>query len=99
MESDKEFKLDTLARELKEDEVTSFTFKQAQAWSDELGWTAIRPSIVIAGLKERGFTMVERMVEKKIRTMNSNPHDRWQASPSHGGGGGSSIGGMAGREG
>lgn len=95
----KESKLDALAKDLHDDEVTSFTFKQACDWSEECGWTSIRPSIVILGLKARGFTMIERGVIKNHRTMNSNPHDRWIASPSHGGSGSSSIHGLAGREG
>lgn len=92
-------RLDALAREIRDNDETSFTFAQAKEWSEELGYSAERPSVLIAGLKARGLTMVERLPPRKFRTLGSNPHDRWQACPSHGGGGGSSINGMAGTAG
>ena len=93
-------KLDKLAAFLREDEQQTFTFQEAQAWSDELGWSSIRPSLVIQGLKERGFIMTERPTFKKVAGFKRNDNaDRWTVCPSHGGGGGSSIDGMAGREG
>ena len=85
---------DQLAQEIRENDQTTFTFSQAQAWSEELGFSSERPSVVISELKARGLMMVERNPPKRIRTISSNPHDRWQASPTHGGGGGSSIYGM-----
>lgn len=90
---------DRIAAEIREDEITTFTFQQAQEWAEELGFSRERPSAVIQELKRRGLIMVERQPPRRVRTIGSNPHDRWQASPSHGGGGGSSIGGMAGQEG
>jgi len=90
---------DRLAQEIRDNDETTFTFQEAQGWSGELGLSEARPSLVIQNLKARGLTMVERRVPKRIRTLGSNPHDRWQASPTHGGGGGSSISGIAGAEG
>lgn len=93
---------DKLAQEIKDDDLTTFTFRQAQEWAEELGFSAERPSSVIDALKKRGLTMVERQPPRNVRTIGSNPHDRWSgpgACRSHGGGGGSSINGMAGREG
>ena len=90
---------DRICQELADDEITTFTFAQAQEWSDELGFSAERPSVIIQQLKARGLIMVERQPPRRIRTISSNPHDRWQACPSHGGGGGTSINGMAGQEG
>lgn len=91
--------LDRIAQELREDEETTFTFQQAQGWAVELGFSEERPSSVIAAMRLRGFTMSERKPPRKFRTISSNPHDRWQASPTHGGAGGSSIEGLAGRAG
>lgn len=90
---------DRIAKEIREDDLDTFTFQQAQDWSEELGLSAERPSMVIKALTERGLVMVQRQPPRKFRTLGSNPHDRWQACPSHGGGGGSSINGMAGFEG
>ena len=84
-----------LAKQIRDDDLETFTFAQAQEWSEEMGFSRERPSVVIKGLKEAGLTMVERLVAKKFRTLGDNPHDRWQASPTHGGGGGPAINGMA----
>lgn len=95
----KEIQFDRIAQELRDNEETTFTFQQAQEWARELGFNDDRPSSVIVALRGRGFTMTERRPPRKFRTLSSNPHDRWQACPSHGGGGGSSISGMAGTAG
>ena len=93
-------KLDELAAFLRDDEhPTTFTFAEAQAWSAEYGWSRERPSIVIQGLEKRNFLMLNREPIRHFRTLSSNPHDRWIVSKTHGGGGGDSINGMAGREG
>ena len=96
-----ERKLDIIAQFLRDNEQTTFTFAEAQEWSVENGWSEERPSNVIQGLSRRGFKMVERLLPKRIRTLSSNPHDRWSdpGSKTHGGGGGSAIVGMAGQEG
>lgn len=88
-------KLDRIAQEIRDNFLTTFTFQQAQEWSESLGLNSERPSVVIAELKKRGMTMEQRQPPKKFRTIGSNPHDRWQASPTHGGGGGTCIVGMA----
>lgn len=92
-------RFDRIVQEIRDNDCETFTFPQAQEWAEELGFSVERPSEVVKALKARGLTMVARQPPKKFRTLSSNPHDRWQASPSHGGGGGSSIGGMAGSEG
>jgi len=90
---------DRLAQEVRDNDRQTFTFSEAQGWAEELGYSAERPSEVIKALKSRGLQMVERHPPKTFRTLNSNPHDRWIVSKTHGGGGGSSITGMAGYEG
>jgi hypothetical protein len=90
---------DRIAREIREDDLETFTFAEAQGWAKELGFSVERPSSVIQALEARGLKKVERQPPRKFRTLGSNPHDRWQACPSHGGGAGDSMIGMAGRAG
>lgn len=92
-----EAKLDEIAAFIRAMDREVFTFAEAAEWCDEYSiGNAARPSLVIQGLRTRGITMVERLPPRKFRTLSSNPHDRWQASPTHGGGGGTSIVGIAG---
>ena len=51
--------------------------------------------IIRKELEAYGLKLAKRGVERHIRTFSTNPNDRWQACPSHGGGGGSSIQGYA----
>lgn len=88
-----------LVQEIIDNDRRTFTFSEAQVWSEELGYSQERPSEVIKALKARGLQMVERQPPKNFRTLSSNPHDRWIVSKTHGGGGGASINGMAGQEG
>lgn len=46
-------------------------------------------------LEAYGLKLAKRGIERNVRTFGTNPNDRWQACPSHGGGGGSSIQGYA----
>ncbi len=79
------------------DDRTSFTFEEACTVAEALGLSL--PTPVIRGLKDYGFTMAERPVEKRVRGFTSNSHDRWSAYPSHGGSGWQQIAGFAGDEG
>lgn len=45
-------------------------------------------------LEGYGLKLKLRAKERSFRGFTSNPHDRWSAYPSHGGGGGGSIVGM-----
>lgn len=72
-----------------------FTFVQAQQWAKEYGFNVERPAPIIQGLTARGKRMTERKPPRQVAGYTRNPHDRWQACPSHGGGG-SSIVGLAG---
>jgi hypothetical protein len=91
--------LDIIACELSENDRKEFTFAEAQGFCVEHGiGNESRPSLVIQGLKARGFVMVERLPPRRFRTLSSNSHDRWEVSKCHGGGGGSSIFSMAGAE-
>lgn len=97
-----DYRLDCIAEFLYDEDRKTFTFKDAQDWSKENGWNVERPSLCIQGLKARGFLMVERDVVRSIRTLGSNPHDRWYGPGScktFGGAGGSSIMNMAGKPG
>lgn len=85
---------DRLAQDVRDNDGTTFTFAEATAWGKELGNT--HQSIVIRELVSRGLTMTERQPPKVVAGYTRNPHDRWQACPSHGGGGGTSIVGIAG---
>ena len=79
---------------------TSFTFEEACTVAEALGLSL--PTPVIRGLKEYGFTMVERPTEKRVRGYRTSSHDRFfgpGSSPSHGGSGWEQIAGFAGQEG
>ncbi len=79
---------------------TSFTFNEACALAKALGLSL--PTPVIRGLKDYGFTMVERQPERRVRTISTSSHDRWYGPGScktHGGSGWEQITGFAGRNG
>lgn len=88
---------DRIAQEVRDNDLDTFTFAEATAWGKELRNT--HQGIVIAELKRRGLKMTERLVPREVRGVNSNPNTRWTACPSHGGGGGTSIEGIAGNPG
>lgn len=73
---------------------TEFTFEEAMEVASDLGYSIATP--VIREMKEYGFTMQERMPERRIRGINTNNHDRWTAYQSHGGSGWQQISGFAG---
>lgn len=86
--------------ELLDNDRLTFTFAEAEVLAGELGYSAATP--VIRALKAIGFSMEERKPECRVRTISSNPHDRWYgrgSSPTHGGSGWEQIGGFAGQEG
>jgi len=62
-------------------------------------WTRKTPLALNRILKAAGLVPQGQGHEQRVRTVNDNPNDRWQACPSHGGGGGSSLEGFAGRAG
>ncbi len=79
---------------------TSFTFEEAVVVAKALGLSI--PTPVIRGLKAYGFSMSERQVERRVRTISSSNHDRWYGPGScktHGGSGWEQIAGFAGQEG
>ena len=77
-----------------------FTFAQAQQWAAEYGFNVELPAPIIRGLKAKGKKMTERQPPRKVAGFTRNDNaDRWTVCPSHGGGGGPSIEGMAGRAG
>jgi hypothetical protein len=89
-----------LGEELLDNERMSFTFAEAEALADALGYSTATP--VIRALKTIGFAMDERKPERRVRTVSSNPHDRWHgpgSSPTYGGSGWEQINGFAGDEG
>lgn len=91
--------LDLFVVELEEDGRTSFTFQEAEALADELGFsTAVE---VIAGLRGRGLAMDERKPAKRVRGFTANSHDRYcdPANKTHGGSGYEQINGFAGQTG
>ncbi len=47
-------------------------------------------------LEGYGLKLKQRPRDQEVRGFTSNPNDRWQASPTHGGGGGDAIVGIAG---
>lgn len=77
-----------------------FTFVQAQQWAAEYGFNVELPAPIIRGLKAKGKRMTERTAPRKVAGFSRNDNaDRWTVCPSHGGGGGSSIVGIAGQAG
>ena len=91
--------LDLFRDELLEDDRTSFTFAEAEKLAGELGFSVA--SVVIQGLKARGFTMVERQPDRQVRGFRSNNHNRYcdPTNKTHGGSGWEQITGFAGQNG
>ena len=92
--------IEEFANDLLDDDRLNFTFSEAEALAFELGYSVATP--VIRSLKTLGFTMEERMPERRVRTISSNSHDRWTgpgSSPTHGGSGWEQVSGFAGQEG
>jgi len=78
---------------------TEYDFGDLNCLNARMG---IRIQDLKAELAEWGLTLKHRAFEHEIRGFTSNNHDRWYgkgASPTHGGGGGDSIVGMAGQAG
>jgi len=82
---------------LLDDERTEFTFEEAEELAEALGLSVA--GSIIAALKGYGFTMAERVPEKRVRGFHANNHDRWQACPMHGGSGWEQISGFGGQNG
>lgn len=57
--------------------------------------TGVGLTVIKAALKEYGLTLKLRAPEHATRGFTSNPNTRWTDCPSHGGGGGGAIQGMA----
>lgn len=66
------------------------------AIAEELGCATYA---IIQEAKRQGLSVGKRGVAKRVRTISSNPHDRWSASPTHGGSGWQQVSGFAGDEG
>ena len=78
---------------------TSFTFEEAEELSEINKNTTAG---VIRGLKAYGFTMEERVPERRVRGFRTSSNDRFfgpGADKMHGGSGYENITGMAGQEG
>lgn len=79
-----------------EDDERPYTIKEVV----ELGyWLKATPLALNRILKEYGLTGQGQGHEHAIRTVNDNPNTRWTSCPTHGGGGGDSLIGIAGRAG
>ena len=80
---------------LADDDRTTFTHADLACLNARTG---IRTADLRAALEEYGFTQERRRVERETRGFSANSHDRWHGKgscPTHGGGGGGSIIGMA----
>lgn len=89
--------VEEFANELLDDDRLSFTFAEAEAVAFELGYSIATP--VIRALKTLGFTMEERPVVRRVRTISCNSNDRFfgpGSMPTHGGSGWEQISGFAG---
>lgn len=84
--------VDTFAEYLLDDERTEFTHHEMACVNTRTG---IPVGQIRQTLESYGFSLKRREREQNFRGFKSNPHDRWSAYPSHGGGGGGSIVGMA----
>lgn len=76
-----------------DNEESEFDHFDIQCLNARLGSTA---HAIRKTLEGYGLRLKHRSKESSFRTFGSNPHDRFIAYPSHGGGGGSSIVGLAG---
>jgi hypothetical protein len=56
-------------------------------------------SKVRSALEGYGLRLEERPKERRFRTVNSNPHNRWEGNPCGGGSGWEQVLGFAGRSG
>jgi hypothetical protein len=89
--------VEAFGESLLDDGRTEFTYEEADTLAEALGLSIAAP--VIAALKGYGFTMAERLPEKRIRGFHTNNHDRFQACPMHGGSGWEQISGFGGQNG
>ena len=79
-----------------QDEERPYTLAEVE----ELGYWVRATVLHLHGvLRGEGLTFAGQAKDHKIRMANENPHTRWTDCKSHGGGGGDSIMGFAGRAG
>jgi len=91
--------VETFVEAWMEDDEASFDWRHLAllAWNLRRSRSVIREELEAYGLKFQGRPNVRR-----IRTLSSNPHDRWYgpgSSPTHGGSGWEQVTGFAGQEG
>lgn len=86
----------SLVEDLLDNDETEAPWHLLDAIAAELGCATYA---VIQEAKTQGLTVGPRGVAKRVRTISSNSHDRWQASPTHGGTGWQQVSGFAGDEG
>lgn len=79
-----------------DEERTTFTTPELVALATRTG---IHNTTLHRMLEDKGFKLVGRTPERTFATFGTNQHDRWINSGTHGGGGGDSIIGFAGRAG
>ncbi len=87
--------VDEFAEFLADDDRTTFTHADLACLNAR---TNIRTADLKKALEEYGLTQARRRVEREVRGFSANSHDRWHGKgscPTHGGGGGGSIVGMA----
>lgn len=92
--------VERFAEELLDDERTTFTYEEADAFARSLGYSVA--TLVIRELKSYGFTQVERQPARRVRGITTSSLDRWYGPGSartHGGSGCDQICGWAGQEG
>lgn len=81
---------------LADEERTTFTTPELVALATRTGTYNTTLRMV---LESKGLTLVGIVRERSFATFGTNQHDRWINSGTHGGGGGDSITGFAGRAG
>ena len=88
--------VEAYVEEVEGDEKPSFDWRvlACLAWNLRRDRSKLRVELESYGLKYQ-----ERSQCKAYRTVGSNPNDRWQAYPSHGGSGWEQVCGFAGKEG
>ena len=81
---------------LTEDERTTFKTAELVALAARTG---VYNTTLRQLLESKGLKLIGRTPERTFATFGTNQHDRWVGSGTHGGGGGDSIIGIAGRVG
>ena len=89
-------KIAELVDECLANDETTVPFGTLLNMSEEMG---VNLAVMVGLARNAGLSIGPREVPKAIRGFKANSHDRWSASPCHGGSGWQQINGFAGQKG